>query len=126
MANPDVHSPLPPPRRPLAGPILVTIAIIAGTFALCVLMVFSGRSVVFGSQTFRFMDEGGVTTALAQRAVEAKAVDTITPEQLRQISAVLVQRASEGDPRAALFAFEVARLQREREKEAAKAGQTPR
>jgi hypothetical protein len=104
----------------------VTIAIIAGTFALCVLMVFSGRSVVFGSQTFRFMDEGGVTTALAQRAVEAKAVDTITPEQLRQISAVLVQRASEGDPRAALFAFEVARLQREREKEAAKAGQTPR
>lgn len=100
-----------PPRKP-PGPILISFVLTLATFALCLIMVFSGRSVIFGSQTVRFFDESGVSTALAQRAIETKSVERITPEQLREITTKILQRANEGDPRAALFAFEVERLQR--------------
>ena len=94
------------------GPFTASLALIVCSLCLCLVMVFSGRSVVFGSANYRFVDEGGVLAALARRSVEAKAMPTISDDDLRQIAARMTTRAQEGDPQAALFLFEVARLQR--------------
>ena len=90
------------------------VVFIAGS-AIVALMTFSmamsGRQVTFGSQNVTFVDDGASTRALAQRAIDLKVIDQIQEAELRQIVDRLRAKAADGDPRAAMFVFEVARLQ---------------
>lgn len=105
---------------PIAG-ILLAGVLVSGM--ICIAVTLAGREVNWGSRHVTFRDDGVSSTALAERAIELRVIDTIAPEELRGITSMLRAKASEGDPRAALFVFEVARLQAEAAAEGAKQAQ---
>ncbi len=86
--------------------------------ALSTLLAFSltlgGRAVMFGTSHVTFTDDGGTAQALARRVAGLKIAETVTDEELKSIAAKLRSKAAEGDARAALFVFELARLEREK------------
>lgn len=112
---PDEASPpltqKPPPVGSNAGSFLLRAAAIVAlmTFAI----VLGGREVNWGSRHVIFRDEGGTAAALAQRAVESGVAAVVNEDELHAIVEALKKRAAEGDPRAALVVFEIAKLQKD-------------
>ncbi|MDX2116099.1 MAG: hypothetical protein SFZ24_10855 [Planctomycetota bacterium] len=92
-------------RRTFAMGALMVVLLLLGS-------VLGGRENVWGSKNITFLDEGGTAVALARRAAELNTVEAVSDEELRAIVARMREKAAEGDPRAALFVFELASRQR--------------
>lgn len=88
-------------------------------------VTLGGREVYFGSQNLSFVDEGVSARVLARRAMELKIAERIPDSELKAIVDRLRAKAGEGDPKAALFVFELARAQAEEERGAGAKPATP-
>lgn len=86
---------------------------VGGAWIITLALVLGGRNVVFGSSNVTLRDEGVSAAVLARRVHEAGAAQPVTDDELRAVAAKLRASAVEGDPRAALFLFELAKAQRE-------------
>jgi hypothetical protein len=126
MSNSDHldRSSHPPMPRSVSPAVLVLAG--AGVVGLMLVGVtLGGREVYFGSQNLSFIDEGVSARVLARRAMELKIAGRVPESELRAIVDRLRAKAGEGDPKAALFVFELAKAQAEEERGAGTKPATP-
>lgn len=91
------------------------LAALVAVVLLALALLLSGRQIFWGASTITFLDEGGVASAVAQRAIETGVVERIGDDELTLIVEGLRSGAAGGDPRAALVVFQIVRLQQQQE-----------
>lgn len=113
MPHPEPSDALQPPPPPPMSPARYVLGGTAIVAMMVIAIMFAGREIYFGSQNVSFIDDGASARILARRALELKIVPRIPEAELRAIVDRLRAKAADGDAKAALFVFELAKAQAE-------------